>query len=190
MRPVTYSITGVGTSSVCPTDHYVSPFNVALNVVVSGTITYTVMGNANGPAIYTTPAAQLTADEDLGNVTITQGTTTILNNTSGINSLVGTIGTATGTASLRSDYSAFGPYTLNASGVYSLSVGVITTAPTNWFNAVGVYIDLNRNGSFADLGEKVYASTTTTSGAHTETARTTNHPLRPETRVHRAAATG
>lgn len=42
MRPVTYSITGVGTSSVCPTDHYVSPFNVALNVVVSGTITYTV----------------------------------------------------------------------------------------------------------------------------------------------------
>ncbi len=42
MRPVTYSITGVGTSNVNPTDHYVSPFNVALSVVVSGTITYTV----------------------------------------------------------------------------------------------------------------------------------------------------
>jgi hypothetical protein len=42
MRPVTYSITGVGTSNVDPTDHYVSPFNVALSVVVTGTITYTV----------------------------------------------------------------------------------------------------------------------------------------------------
>jgi hypothetical protein len=42
MRPITYSITEVGTSNVDPTDHYVSPFNVALSVVVSGTITYTV----------------------------------------------------------------------------------------------------------------------------------------------------
>lgn len=42
MRPITYSVTGVGTSNVCPADHYVSPFNVALNVVVSGTVTYTV----------------------------------------------------------------------------------------------------------------------------------------------------
>jgi len=42
MRPVTYSITGVGNSAVYPADHYVSPFNVALNVVVTGTITYTV----------------------------------------------------------------------------------------------------------------------------------------------------
>lgn len=42
MRPVTYSVTGVGNSAVCPTDHYVSPFNVALSVVVTGTITYTV----------------------------------------------------------------------------------------------------------------------------------------------------
>jgi hypothetical protein len=42
MRPVTYSITGVGNSAVYPADHYVSPFNIALNVVVTGTITYTV----------------------------------------------------------------------------------------------------------------------------------------------------
>jgi hypothetical protein len=42
MRPVTYSITGVGNSAIYPADHYVSPFNVALNVVVTGTITYTV----------------------------------------------------------------------------------------------------------------------------------------------------
>jgi hypothetical protein len=42
MRPASYIVTGVGNSPVYPADHYVSPFNVALNVVVSGTITYTV----------------------------------------------------------------------------------------------------------------------------------------------------
>ena len=46
MRPVVYTITGgAGTqivSRVCPIDHYVSPANIALNVVVTGTITYTV----------------------------------------------------------------------------------------------------------------------------------------------------
>lgn len=42
MRPVTYTVTGVGTSNVYPADHYISPFNIALSIVVSGTITYTV----------------------------------------------------------------------------------------------------------------------------------------------------
>lgn len=42
MRPTVFTVTGVGTSNVCPTDHYISPYNVALNVVVSGTINYTV----------------------------------------------------------------------------------------------------------------------------------------------------
>jgi hypothetical protein len=42
MRPVTFSVTGVGNSNVNATDHYVSPFNVALSVIVTGTITYTV----------------------------------------------------------------------------------------------------------------------------------------------------
>lgn len=42
MRPVTYSITGTGVSGVYPPDHYVSPFNIALGVLVSGTVTYTV----------------------------------------------------------------------------------------------------------------------------------------------------
>lgn len=46
MRPIVYTITGGNgsqiASQVCPIDHYVSPANIALNVVVSGTITYTV----------------------------------------------------------------------------------------------------------------------------------------------------
>lgn len=42
MRPTVLSVTGVGVSKPCPTDHYISPYNVALGVKVSGTITYTV----------------------------------------------------------------------------------------------------------------------------------------------------
>jgi hypothetical protein len=46
MRPIVYTIIGgSGTqtaSSVCAVDHYISPANIALNVVVTGSITYTV----------------------------------------------------------------------------------------------------------------------------------------------------
>jgi hypothetical protein len=42
MRPVVYTVTGTGVSNVYPPDHYVSPFNVALSVLVSGTSNYTV----------------------------------------------------------------------------------------------------------------------------------------------------
>jgi hypothetical protein len=42
MRPVVYTVTGTGVSNVYPPDHYVSPFNVALSVVVGGTSNYTV----------------------------------------------------------------------------------------------------------------------------------------------------
>lgn len=46
MRPVVYTLTdasgGAKTSPVCPLDHYTSPFNVSLQGLVSGTVTYTV----------------------------------------------------------------------------------------------------------------------------------------------------
>lgn len=46
MRPVVYTLSDASAvvkySGVCPVDHYVSPFNVALSVVVSGTTNYTV----------------------------------------------------------------------------------------------------------------------------------------------------
>jgi hypothetical protein len=42
MRPVVYTVTGTETSNVYPLDHYVSPFNIALSVLVSGTSNYTV----------------------------------------------------------------------------------------------------------------------------------------------------
>jgi len=46
MRPVVYTLTdasgGAKVSNVYPPDNYVSPFNVALSVIVTGTVSYTV----------------------------------------------------------------------------------------------------------------------------------------------------
>ena len=46
MRPVVYTLSdasaGAKNSSVYPPDNYVSPFNVAISVVVTGTVNYTV----------------------------------------------------------------------------------------------------------------------------------------------------
>ena len=42
MRPVVLSVTGVNNSGVYAVDNYISPSNMGLAVVVSGTITYKV----------------------------------------------------------------------------------------------------------------------------------------------------
>jgi hypothetical protein len=42
MKPVNLSLTGVGNSAVFPVDTYISPSNMGLAVVVTGTITYKV----------------------------------------------------------------------------------------------------------------------------------------------------
>jgi len=42
MRPKTYTVTGTGASPVYVPDAYISPFNVALGVLVTGTVNYTV----------------------------------------------------------------------------------------------------------------------------------------------------
>jgi hypothetical protein len=42
MRPVVLSITGVGTSNPYAVDTYISPSNMGLAVIVTGTITYKV----------------------------------------------------------------------------------------------------------------------------------------------------
>ena len=42
MRPVVYTVTGTQDSRVYVPDQYVSPFNIALSVLVSGVTNYTV----------------------------------------------------------------------------------------------------------------------------------------------------
>jgi hypothetical protein len=134
-----------------------------LNVVFGSTIaapTYTL------PPAVTNP----TVDEDLGNITITRTATStvILNNTTANGSLAGTIGTGTGTAGSYSNFTSFGPYNLIPGQTYDFSV--TSLQPGNpYFNAFGIWIDYNHNGSFSDAGETVYTSAATTSGGHTET---------------------
>ena len=42
MRQVVLTVTGVGDSQPCPVDTYISPSNMGLAVIVTGTITYKV----------------------------------------------------------------------------------------------------------------------------------------------------
>ncbi|MFZ4400638.1 MAG: GEVED domain-containing protein [Bacteroidales bacterium] len=135
----------------------------------SPTILTGIFGTAGGTQNYTAPPAvsSPTSDEDLGNITFGS-----LNNTTLVNSLVGTIGTATGTVGSYSNFTAFGPYNFTAGSTYTLSLSSVTSAGP-YSNAFGVYIDYNRNGVFTDAGEAVYLSTVTVSGVHTETASVT-----------------
>lgn len=110
-----------------------------------------------------------TSDEDFGNITLKDASgSTILNNTTPINSLVGSIGTATGTAGSYSNFTAFGPYGLIAGQQYSFSVSSLTTG-TFYTNSMAIFIDFNRDGDYVDAGEMVYQPTATTSGPHTVT---------------------
>ncbi|MCF8202174.1 MAG: hypothetical protein K9J18_03715, partial [Crocinitomicaceae bacterium] len=121
------------------------------------------------PSGYSVPSVSSpTTDEDFGGIVITQGSTTVLSNTSTGGSLVGTIGTATGTAGSYSDFTSFGPYAMSASNPYNFSLTSITQGGS-YGNSMAIFIDYNRNGSFGDAGEAVYLPTTTVTGPHVET---------------------
>lgn len=152
---------GIGTAGIIGATPTITPS-------AAGTIAYTVVANQNGPAVYSSLTAASNADEDLGNITISQGATTILNNTTPIVSLVGTIGTATGIAGRRSDFSSFGPYTLDVNNTYNLSLTTINQG-YNYAHGIRAYIDYNRNGSFADAGETIYISPALLGPPRTET---------------------
>jgi hypothetical protein len=138
-------------------------------ICLNGTTSLSVVVTKNVPAVYGSPSVSSpTADEDFGNITISQGATIILNNTTAIHSLVGTIGTATGTAGSFSNFTSFGPYTLNASQVYTFSMSSLTSG-SNYSNSMAIFIDYNKDGDFADAGEMVYTPSATTSGPHTAT---------------------
>jgi hypothetical protein len=120
------------------------------------------------PAVYAAPTiSSPLSDEDFGAITISSGSTVLLNNVTTQHSLVGTIGTATGTPGGYSDFSALATVSLSAGSTYNFSLSSITSA-TNYSNSVAMFIDYNRDGDFLDAGEMVYQPTATTSGPHTE----------------------
>ncbi len=176
----TYTVTA--TDGLCSATANVVVTPVALpNVTIAASAaavcigvptTLTALSIGFGPttsATYTAPPAVTypTSDEDFASIVIKQGTTTILSNTSANNSLVGTIGTATGTAGSYSDFTSFGPYALTAGQAYTFTATSSTSA-TAYYNALAIYIDYNRNGVFTDANELIYTSAATTSGAHSE----------------------
>lgn len=133
---------------------------------LSAALNWNTLASTTAPT-YTTPTvSSATADEDFGNVTISQGATVILNNTSTINSLTGTLGTATGTAGSYSNFTALGTYTLNAGQTYSISLSSLTTGPTNYTNYMAAFLDMNRDGAFTS-NEAIFVSPAAGSGAHT-----------------------
>jgi hypothetical protein len=124
---------------------------------------------AGVPPVYTSPTVSSpTADEDFGNITLVQNGVTVLNNTTALHSLVGTIGTATGIAGGYSDFSSFGPFNFVSGQPISFSVSSLTSG-TAFTNVIKVFIDLNKNGSFADPGECMYFDNPGVPGAHTST---------------------
>ena len=111
-----------------------------------------------------------TTDEDLANVTITQGATTLLNNSTPVNSLNGTIGAAIGVPGGFADFSSLAMVNMTAGQTYSFSLTSQTAnASFTYNNSMAIFIDWNRNGLFTDAGEMVYAPTSTQNGPHTVT---------------------
>jgi len=108
---------------------------------------------------YCTSTGTNVADEDIFNVTV--GT---LNNSS-------TCATTGGTGSVMnkySNYTAVAAPSMSRSTSIPFSVQIGTCGTVMYENAFKIFIDYNQNGSFADAGEKVFASDTT-KGAHTKT---------------------
>ncbi|MFM8917584.1 MAG: GEVED domain-containing protein, partial [Bacteroidota bacterium] len=123
------------------------------------------------PTNYTIQAVtNPTTDEDLGNVTITDAasSTVLLNNTSTFNSLSGTLGTATGTAGSYASYLSLATVPMTAGSTYNYSLSALQGASA-YANGMAIYIDLNRDGDYADAGEGVFIEAATGTGARTIT---------------------
>lgn len=153
-----YLLFGITSSAVA------TPSTICLgeSTVLSATFS-TAMPTYDAPTI-----GAPTADEDLGNVTISQAGTILLNNTTPINSLTGSLGTATGVTGGYSNFADLATINMTAGQTYDFSISSITVL-TNYSNSMAIFIDWNRNGVFTDAGEMVYTPPATISGPHTRT---------------------
>ncbi len=178
LQPGTYVYTLTAQSGSCvamtstvltSVNAYVDPLNIVAsqNPVCFGqsnSLFAIYQNTAVSNPIYTPNSVTFpTSDEDIGNVTFGS-----LNNTSAINSLVGSIGTATGTAGGYSDFSMFGSYVYYYNQQYQLDMTSLTTG-TSYDNNFSAFIDWNQDGDFNDLDERVmFSGLVQVSGAHLE----------------------
>lgn len=119
---------------------------------INNTSSY-IRSNAQDPLSFNVPPTVTNAltSSDITGVQI--GT---LNNTSTINSLTGSIGTATGSAGAYSNYTALRVDSFDIGQNYPITL--TSSSTNNTYNYFAVYIDLNGNGYFNDAGELVYNS--------------------------------
>jgi hypothetical protein len=149
--------------------------NVAIATAASATNYYRTVVTSNGCSVastgalltitnYCASAASSSGDEDITNVIF--GT---LSNATACASLAGSQGTATGTASLYSNFRAVvAPPVINGIGmIIPLSVEVTLCGTSNFSHEVSVYFDFNHNGSLTDAGEEFIIWAYALSGTHT-----------------------
>lgn len=108
---------------------------------------------------YCISTATSTSDEEILNVTV--GT---LNNTS----TCSTTGGAGSVLKMYSNYTAVPAPTLSRTAANTFSVSIGTCGTSFYTSAFKIFIDYNKNGSFAETGETVYVSDTAT-GVYTKT---------------------
>lgn len=91
MRPIVIAKTAAGSSSIAALDHYKTPFNVGIGVVVSGTVNYTiqhtfddVLDSAVTPVWFSHPSmTALTANADGNYAFAVRGVKVLVNSGTG-----------------------------------------------------------------------------------------------------------
>jgi hypothetical protein len=114
-----------------------------------------VMSNPTSvlPTGYCASAATSTSDEDIDSVSFG----VIQNNTGCPSTLVGSQGTATGTADFYSDFTASTvpvPDVI-AGNTYPFNLNMVSCSGNPFTNSAEVYVDWNRDGDFGDSGEEI-----------------------------------
>jgi hypothetical protein len=139
--------------------------SICSNTLVNFNKTYGVTETAFSPPFpYTTPLL----GADITKVVVREGTNFIINNTSTLNSLVGTYGTASGTAGGFADYASLRTDTFEIGKPYTLELTSTSSSPIIK-NGFEVYIDLNNDGFFNGINELIYRSSITNlNGGRTE----------------------
>jgi hypothetical protein len=103
----------------------------------------------------------------------------LFENNSAFQSLVGSAGQGTGTPGAYTDFSRLGPIKMVTNTQYSIRLSNALSSQNgfnlnqllsflNFMNSYAVYIDYNRDGDFADSGERVYISAGPQRDVHSE----------------------
>jgi len=144
---------------------YSAPSNVlAVSVASAPAITPIAVAASASYSVPSVSSPTFDEDVDLVRLQVDFNNDTIFNtvngdynvftNTSNINSLIGSIGTGSGTAGGYSNFTNFGPYTLDASYQHRLQIRS-TDQGGLYDHQLGAWIDFNQDGDFVDAGEQI-----------------------------------